>query len=1324
MADLPFKPVEKVIDIVLEASIRQLDYIINYKDHEQGLKQHIATLESNKKTVDERVPVAKDNAEEITPAAQDWLKRVERKMEESKEFHDDKMLDSKTSCFSGGCSFLWNRRQLGRKAKKILAPTIKQLNQETPDILANISHPPAPTFADSNPLDGDYLEFESRKGIIEKILEQLKDPTVRMVGLHGPSGVGKTSLVKQIAKQAGDSKLFDKVVMAIVKKDPDLLKVQQDIADGLRLTFGNIGENGRATLLRKRLKQENTFVILDDLWDELDLNKIGIPFHDDDVVSSHVPSSKKEEKEQTASENSPGSSGTSKRGCKILVTSRYKEVLLGYSDIVKKVVEMSNEIPKFKPETLHNYCAGLPMAVIIVGRWLMKKNKLEWEGELERLKNQQGSNEVHRYMESSVKMGYDHLESEELKSIFLVCAQMYHQSLIVDLVKYCYGLGILNDVHTLTGARQSISKSIQILKDSGLLDSTSNDNFNMHDIVRDAALSIACKNQNVFTLRNKTLDVWPHKEQLERYSAIYLHKCHIVDGLPERVNCPRLTFFYIDCDGSTLKIPDTFFEGMEELRILVLSGIHLQSLPSSIKCLPNLRMLCLEKCTLGDLSILNHLRKLRILSLSGSRIEYWPTDLDGLSKLQFLDISNCFISSSTRSLSLSSFPNLEELYIENSLNKMEVEGQINHSQISALSELKHLHQLNTLDVYIPSAELLPADLFFHELNDYKIVIGDFETISIGDFKMPKKYEASRSLALQLEPSMDIHSLKGVKLLFKGVVNFLLGELHGVQNVFYELNLNGFPDLKHFSIVNNNDIEYIVNSMELSQPHDAFPSLEFLSLFNLKNIKKICCSPITNSSFSRLKIIKLKMCPQLKSIFFFYIVEFLTSLETIDVSECDSLQAVISKEEGSNKVVLHKLCSLTLQKLPSFVSFYNNSDRPLEPESMEKQARIIDDIGIVPAEDEQSSTTSFSLFDENVEIPKLESLKLFSIKIHSIWSDRISNDWFQNLIKLTLENCNLTYLCSLSMARSLNKLKSISIIKCSLMEKLFISEENNNEYSKDCIFPKLEEIQLSGMEMLKEIWPCEDEVRADSFSSLISVDISQCNKIDKIFPSHMKCCYLSLKTLKVSSCEWVEFIFKSRLPSQQSGTNKSALLEVIDLHDLPYLKQVWSEDPKGVVNFTNLQSIKISFCNTLSYVLPASIAKDLGKLESFSIYSCRNLEEIIACDGGSETSNEPPLMFPEVVSMSFRKLPSIRCLYKGRHIVECPKLKQLTMIECPNLKICKTESANEEEGASLSAEKVKVLTKTFNIIVFYSLYPPHHGHDLIDIKHKLMEKLLL
>ncbi|WP_221179085.1 hypothetical protein, partial [Pseudomonas brassicacearum] len=82
--------------------------------------------------------------------------------------------------------------------------------------------------------------------------------------------------------------------------------------------------------------------------------------------------------------------------------------------------------------------------------------------------------------------------------------------LIMDLVKYCFGLGILEGVYSLGEARGRISTSLQKLKNSGLvLDGSSSIHFNMHDLVRDAALSIAQKEQNVFTLRNGKLNDWP-----------------------------------------------------------------------------------------------------------------------------------------------------------------------------------------------------------------------------------------------------------------------------------------------------------------------------------------------------------------------------------------------------------------------------------------------------------------------------------------------------------------------------------------------------------------------------------------------------------------------------------------------------------------------------------------------------------------------------------------------------------------------------------------------------------------------------------------------
>ncbi|XP_057720697.1 uncharacterized protein LOC130935134 [Arachis stenosperma] len=1328
------KIVERVTDFILDVSIRHLSYIICYKGNLDELNSSIVALEGERDNVKHDVDDAENNVKGIESNVRAWFDKVEKKIEDCKEFHADDV-HKKTGCSRGILPFLWYRHKLGRKARK-MTMDIKLLKDEKFTKVSYRQHPRSADIALSN---AGYEEFESRKDIMKKIMVKLEDSTVRMIGVHGPGGVGKTTLVKEIAKEARDRKLFSVVVIVSITKNPNRQKVQEEIAYNLGLTFEGEGEIGRADRLRRRLMQEkeNTLVILDDLWDGLDLNMLGIPFDDDDLghvtmkdrldfgcqmtqvekPSSHYDGNKLLDSGSTSGtlpnevclrqESGKSEKGFSYkmvkdenfsgvyRGCKILLTSRIKEVLSGKMNVKENsifpVMELKDEEAvklfkaaaeidedsKFEPEIVKKHCGGLPMAILTVGKALKNKSKLVWEEVLEKL-NKQELMGVQKSMEISVKMSYDHLESEELKSIFLLCAQMGHQPLIVDLVKYSFGLGILKGVHTLKDARERIRTSIQKLKDSSLmLEENSSDHFNMHDMVRDAALSIAQKEHNVFTLRNDKLDDWP--SELERCTVISIYKSDIVDELPEVINCPQLRVFHIDGDDLHLDIHDKFFEGMKKLRVLILTGIHLSCLPSSIECLSNLRMLCLERCVLGDLSIIRYLKKLRILSLSGSKIKAWPGDLAGLSKLHLLDISDCTIVNSISPKFISSLTCLEELYMRKSLINMEVEGETNQSQVSILSELKQLHQLKLVDMCLPNAEVLPTDVFFDKLDDYKIVIGDFKMLSISDFKMPNKYEASRTLALQLRSGINIHTLKGIKMLFKRVENLLLGELNGVQNVFYELSLDGFPNLKHLSIINNSGIEYIVNSMEMSHPHIVFPNLESLNLFNLMNIKEICRSPVRGASFSQLKTIKVKMCTQLKNIFSFYIVKFLTSLKAIDISKCDYLEEIVLDErEMSDKVEFHKLCSLTLQELPSFIGFYTNSKMISMPQLMDREERRTDHVESVNLQDKQCVRTSFSLFGERVEIPNLESLKVSSIDIDYIWSDQISSFRFENLIKLTVEVCcNLTYLCSLSVAKSLNKLKGLFVSGCRKMEKLFITEGNTDDYSEVHIFPKLEEIHLTNMGMLKDIWPVK--VHAGSFPKLISVHIDGCKKLEKIFPSHMEGCYQTLDSLKVINCEAVEVIFECPLKNDASLADMK--LQLILLQSLPNLNKVWSRDPEGVVDFKSLRSIKVSDCEKLSNVLPASIAKGLKKLEELSIKSCGEMEEIV--DAGSETNNEQ-LEFPEVTSMELCYLRNIRHFYNGRQSIECPKLKRLVVNSCVKLRAFTTD----EEGIPVfSAEKV-------------------------------------
>ncbi|RZC01728.1 Disease resistance protein [Glycine soja] len=1283
--------VERTFNFAVDPIIRQLAYILRCRQNVDELLTSFESLELEKESIDRRCDQAENNLQNIEAKVKVWSRKVDELKTELEKFRND---EGHTKTGLSNVLFLvpyfWNRHRLGRQAKK-MAEIVKNLIDESAKF-NEVSYTDNLTSNDFTLSNPGYMRFASRHSTVEKIIAKLEDSSVRMIGLHGGGGMGKTTLIKAIAKKAMDTKLFNVVAVSEITANPNPQKIQEDIASALRLRLEGEGENSRAHRLMTRLKQEkeNTLIILDDLWDRLDLNKLGIPLDgdvDDNDLNTKTSNAKQGPKEATK-EKSLGDY----KGCKILLTSRDKNVLTDKMEVkstfcveelddddalrlFRKEARIQGEMSQWKQEIVKKYCAGLPMAIVTVGRALRDKSDSEWE----KLKNQDLVG-VQNSMEISVKMSYDRLENEELKSIFFLCAQMGHQPLIMDLVKYCFGLGILKGVYSLGEARGRISTSIQQLKNSGLvLDGSSSIHFNMHDLVRDAALSIAQKEQNVFTLRNGKLDDWP---ELERCTSISICNSDIIDELPEEINCPQLKFFQIDSDASSLKIPDSFFKGMKKLKVLMLTGIQLSSLPSSIESLSDLRLLCLERCTLDhNLSIIGKLKKLRILSFSGSRIENLPAELKDLDKLQLLDISNCSVVKRIPPKLMSRLTSLEELYVRKSFIEVSVEGDRNQCQISFLSELKHLHQLHVVDLSIPCAQVFPKELFFDKLNDYKIEIGNFKTLSAGDFRMPNKYEKFKSLALELKDDTDnIHSQKGIKLLFKRVENLLLGELNGVQDVINELNLDGFPHLKHFSIINNASIKYIINSKDLFYPQDVFPKLESLCLYELRKIEMIyfssgtemiCFSPFTDCSFTKLKTIKVEKCDQLKNLFSFCMVKLLASLETIGVSNCGSLEEIIKIPDNSDKIEFLKLMSLSLESLTSFTSFYT---------TVEGSSTNRDQI--------QITVMTPPLFGELVEIPNLENLNLISMnKIQKIWSDQPpSNFCFQNLIKLVVKDCeNLRYLCSLSVASSLRKLKGLFVSNCKMMEKIFSTEGNSAD--KVCVFPRLEEIHLDHMDELTDIWHVE--VSADSFSSLTSVYINSCNKLDKIFPSHMEGWFASLNSLKVYFCQSVEVIFEIK-DSQQADAfgGIDTNLQVVDVSFLPKLEQVWSRDPGGILNFKKLQSIVVYYCERLRNVFPASVAKDVPKLEYMSVRRCDGIVEIVACEDGSETNTEQ-LVFPELTYMNLNGLRSIQHFYRGRHPIECPKLKKLEVDECnKKLKTFGTgERSNEEDEAVMSAEKI-------------------------------------
>ncbi|RDY12806.1 putative disease resistance protein, partial [Mucuna pruriens] len=1269
-------------------------------------------LDDARKRVQNEVIVAEMNAEEIEDDVKNWLKQVDEKIKEYKSFLCDGC-HKKTRCSIGFFpNNLQLRYRLGRKAMK----TVEEIKA---DGLWNkkfdkVSYKVGPSM-DVVLSNTGYESFASRNKTMEMIMQALEDSTVSMIGVYGVGGVGKTTLVKEVAKIAKEKKLFNTVVMANITRNPDIKKVQGHIAEMLGMRLEEESEIVRADRIQKRLKKEkeNTLIILDDLWDGLDLNRLGIPLSEDDDNQQDVKDIadfgyNKMEKEKLSSNfnmlkedklsgeynkiKTEKFSGD-RKGCKILLTSRIKEVLRNQMDVQERSTFSLGVLDKKEAETLlkkvagihvtnsafdekvieiSRMCAGFPIALISIGRALKNKSPSVWEDICRQIERQNftGGQES---IEFSTKLSYDHLKNEKLKHIFLQCARMGNDFLIMDLVKFCIGLDLLQGVYSIRDTKSRVNVLIEELNESSLLvKSYSNDCFNMHDIVRDVALSISSKEKDVFFMKNGKLNEWPHKDKLQRYTNIVLHYCDIVQ-LPESIYCPRLEVFHIDSKDDFLKIPDDFFKDMIELRVLILTGVNLSCLPSSIKGLTNLKMLCLERCTLGkNLSIIGELKKLRILTLSGSNIENLPVELGQLDKLQLLDLSNCSKLRVIPSNIISRMNSLEELYMRDDLILWEAEEKI-QSENASLSELRHLNELRTLDIHIPSVAHFPQNLFFDKLDSYKIVIGEFDMLSVGEFKIPDKYEVVKFLALNLKDDINIHAEKWIKMLFKRVEHLLLGELNDVRDVFYELNVEGFPNLKHLSIVNNAGIQYIINSMEQFPPLLAFPKLESMCLYKLENLEKICDIQLTEASFCRLKTIKIKACDQLKNIFSFSMLRCLTMLETIEVCDCDSLKEIVSVERESytvsdmqaDKVEFPRLRFLILQSLPAFFCLYTNK-MPSFSQSLEDQVpnKELKEITTAAGQD---TNACHSLFDGKVSIPKLEWLELSSINTPQIWNEE-SLYCFQNLLTLNVTDCNqLKYLLSFSIARSLVNLQSLFVSGCELMEAIFSAEEEMK-------------MEINRMEKLNTIW--QPHIGFHSFHGLDSLIIRECNKLVTIFPSYTGQGFQSLRSLVIVDCESVETIFALGNIPQTYGRNETNLHDVF-LKGLPKLVHVWNVDVDGILNFNNLQSIIVYESKMLKYLFPLSVANDLQKLETLDVCNCWGMKEIVAWDYGSN-EEVGTFRFPQLNTLSLQHLFELRSFYPGEHTLEWPLLKKMFILVCSNLE----ETTNSQvKPIFLATEKV-------------------------------------
>ncbi|XP_052177628.1 probable disease resistance protein At4g27220 [Diospyros lotus] len=766
-----------------------------------------------------------------------------------------------------------------------------------------------------------YTKFDSRASVFDKIMEALKDSRIDMIGVHGPGGVGKTTMVKEVAKEAKNRGIFEKIVLAVVSNDPNTSKLQGDLLLQLDINYKQTSELGRADVLRKALSngKRKILVILDDLWQVLDLNEFGIPI-----------------------------SGLGDRGCKILLTSRREEEFKGMEvrlyfrigyleereawELFKKVTGDFG-VNESIARKVNKRCGGLPLAIVAVGATLKDEEEFEWCNALQQLENSplKYIEGIDRASYTPLKLSYDFLKEKDAKSCFLLCCLFPEDAdiSIDDLVKYSFALGFLRKVDTLKAARYRVQALVKMLRRSCLLLNGKNENFvKMHDVIRDLAISITEEKQTEHGsghdwpgqqqfVVDHDIRRWPGNDAWKHHTAISLTNnddnftfpCSVLD-------CPLVHTLLLKLWKSSLKIPNDFFQGMKKARVLDLNDILL-ALPSSVLELDHLRMLRLKNCQLlGDLATMQNLKNhIEILSLEGSTIKELPQEIGELTRLQSLNLSGCESLKVIPKGVISNLIRLEELYVAYNFKEWDTIIDGGRMSNASIVELKLLTQLIVLYIRI----------------------------------------SSRSCRIMVQECPD---------LFEKLINFNILIFDGYSYYNQSSNVLKICGIHHI------DDEFCL----LMDKVDKLILWKIQDLRFLPSKPQLQITPSGEGSFNKLTCLNIYSCDRIKYLFSPSCARALQQLQALHVRECCQMEQIIGdyyhEKEGvtDEAIIFKRLTYICLEDLPQFRSFYPK---------MEKTT-----IGGNPS---NWTTIAESIFNEKVSFPVLEQLNISRLPVEDIWN---------------------------------------------------------------------------------------------------------------------------------------------------------------------------------------------------------------------------------------------------------------------------------------------------------------------------------------------------
>ncbi|XP_054777482.1 uncharacterized protein LOC129285702 isoform X3 [Prosopis cineraria] len=1296
----------KCTDILVDKVMKELPYLCCYESYADDFEQKKRQLSAAVKRMDIKIKEAKTrNETQIDPVVKHWVQRAEKLSQQ--EPSPKKWF----GCFSQ-CS---------------LAKELERMTREIPIIMEKVENFSQVAYSAERPgmefYSQEFMHFKSRDSIFEQLREELKDGNKCRIGLQAMGGSGKTTMAKAVGKEVENSKAFDKVIFIEVPNPVDEKKIRDEIAKKLDMQLEDEKKFTHAEQIWIRIANAgNLLIILDDVWKELNLENIGIHH------------------------------GIHTQGrCCILLTTRYdnicrsmkcqKTIKLGVlpeEDAVDLFLSHASESGndcrdrlKVAASKIVNKCGMLPIIVVAVAKTLRNQDPREWEEafaatEKDASLRHGNADEEAKKFYNSLRLSFKHLAAGA-QDLFQICSifPRAYEIPIELLSKIAIGSGLCGNDDSYYIARSQVLSIKTTLVGSALLLTAREGCVKMHDVIRDVAQQIAHeKVQEIMDPETKLRENVKYSSWIIKDFSNYLKGSNL-----------EVLLVWVNANGS-LEVRDAFFDGIKGLRVLLLySKIKYgrtlaSSLPKSIQSLENIQTLCLTNWKLGDISILQNLKKLQALELTNCSIIELPTDVSQLEKLRLLGLVRCLVERNNPFEVIERCSKLEVLYYLS--NDVNLNINAKPSKITVLQEfgiyhiegrsswcsfqldgsikryfnptkLKGILSESTIKSLAARAEIL--ELTECDETRWTNLIPDMVQIKEGGMN-----DLIR-LCLRSWPAIQCliytNGIRSNAIIFSNLVELRLKEMHmrelchgDYPNSFLKqlekldlsrcVELEGTLFKSKLELGNLKSIEIDDCSMTcLFHPSTA------QSLKQLKNVYISGCSKLEclisdersaelqkeddhqdpnqenqDPMLPKLKFLKIQNCQGLEVILPICSHKDLPLLESMKIHGCNELKYIFGQcleEGGLNQVEKEIMLPLLKEIEIANVPKFINIYQDYDPL---QPSQVKKSWGPICCFWSKSSASSVDAKATQLDHTQVLKEKHVVNRAHGLFTPPLYPYKFLKIIKIEGFS-ELKALFILSAASSLKLLEKLQVIRCGALEQIVIDERHGHDRTNDSsIFPNLQRIEVTKAEELKYVF-------------------GKCH-FGQQHNVHMDLNLLALKELylddvpnMVSICS--ENYYVEALSLQDIRLEKCPQLPlktVIDLsvdvrkgQDLLRRKAPKSKSIPSTTHeyFTpisyqcNLREIEIMGFPNLTSLFTLSIASSLKLLEELEVTECDALEHIVTFQGHGHDHLNVGSIFPKLRCVDVRSCNHLEYIFPAFYSKDFKDLESVDIRKAQRLK---------------------------------------------------------